>query len=193
MKKLVLAGIAVSLLSSANAQTFYISPAFENSVSTSIKNRNDEVSTSSLGIEAGNENFFLGYTSKDYSFDKRKDLDNLKHIYGGFGYTGALSDSVMFNLSLRASLAWDHDFKASQSYNLAPYGTLLFLTDNRLTIAAGGGAFVCAPKKYFFPVLMLRYSDIRENGLSGAAGFPENFVSYRFNERFALLGRVNFK
>ncbi|MGN0901963.1 MAG: hypothetical protein ACI4M9_01640 [Succinivibrio sp.] len=190
MKKLVLAGIISAAFASPCASAFYITPSFQHSTSSSINGSNDDVTTSTYGIEAGTEDFFVGYTYKNYDFDHASDLDSLKRIYGGYRYFGELTGNVDFSLGIRGSLGWRDDFDITESYTVVPFGAFIFPLQNELSLIAGGGVYFSVPKDYLFPILMLKYGSPRSLGFSGAVGFPDNFVTYRFSQALALQGQL---
>ena len=190
MKKLLIATAISSVLSLSSAQAFYITPSFSH-VSSSVKGGND-VGTSVWGLEAGGKYGSVSYSNTSYNVDKSKNIDNLHNLTIRGEYFDVIGDGLSYYVGCSYTAAWQDDFHASKNYNITPFATLTYATDDELSFTFGGGASFSKPKNSLFPILQANFKNESQEGLSFSLGFPVNKLTYRFNEYVAASTEFDF-
>lgn len=182
MKKLIFSAIVASSLTMTANASWYITPYGSSSSKTDVKGSTDNVKHSAYGIEAGNENFSLGFKTSSYDFDRSTDLNDLKLFYGDVHHTGDITDDVKYFIGSSLSFGFKDSLEANKSYDFTPRAGLIFVLDNDWSLLLGGGVALNKADNTPFALAQLIFKDEKTQGLSGKIGFPSTEVNYRFNE-----------
>lgn len=189
MKKLALA-TALALTLSTSAHAWYVTPFFD-SYDTET-NSNNDVTARTYGVDFGNELFSAGYKYKTIEIDHAEDIDDMQTLYG-FVHTGfEVSQDVQAKVLAGGSFSWQEDFDAGDCYDVLAQGSLVFDLGNGFNFEGGAGVGTNPVKTYAYPVVQLATGDPKSEGLSFKVGFPTNEATFRFNDFFALNGKVSY-
>lgn len=178
---LICALVASSLSMTANA-SWYITPYGSSSSKTDVKGSSDNVKYNAYGIEAGNEDFKLGFKTSSYDFDRATDLNDLKLFYGDIHHTGDINEDLKYFIGSSLSFGFKDGIEANKSFNLVPRAGLIFVLDYDWSLLLGGGIAINKADYNPFALAQLIFKDENTVGLSGKIGFPSTEINYRFNE-----------
>ena len=188
-KSLLALTVAAAFTSSANA-SFFLTPSFTKS-SDSDCEHGDSLSYSKVGVTLGNEYVYGGFSFRDYDFDKKKDIE-AKDIFFGGEYRSQFDNKLGYFVGGSLDFSYDEEFDISESYNVNAFGGLSYELGSGFSVIGGLGTYLTAPKNYFYPILMAKYNNANDLGLSFIVGLPTTSLNYRFSDQFALVADVKF-
>lgn len=182
MKKLVFSAIVAASVSITANASWYITPYGSSSSKTDVKGSSDNVKYSAYGIEAGNEDFTLGFKTSSYDFGQATDLNDLKLFYGDARHTGDINDDVKYFIGSSLSFGFKDGIEVNKSFNLVPRAGLIFVLNYDWSLLLGGGIAINKADNRPFALAQLNFKDEKAEGLSAKIGFPSTQLNYRFNE-----------
>lgn len=182
-KSLLALTVAATLSGSANA-AFFLTPSYTGSSA-------DELSYSKVGVTLGNEYVYGGFSFRDYDIDHAKDIE-AKDIFFGGEYRAQLDSKLGYFVGGSLDFSYDEEFDFTESYNVNAFGGLTYDLGSGLSVVGGLGTYLTAPKNFFYPVLMAKYKNSNDLGLSFIAGLPTTSLTYRFSNMFAVAADVKF-
>lgn len=188
-KSLLALTVAAAFTSSANA-SFFLTPSFTKS-SDSDCEHGDSLSYSKVGVTLGNEYVYGGFSFRDYDFDKKKDIE-AKDIFFGGEYRSQFDNKLGYFVGGSLDFSYDEEFDISESYNVNAFGGLSYELGSGFSVIGGLGTYLTALKNYFYPILMAKYNNANDLGLSFIVGLPTTSLNYRFSDQFALVADVKF-
>lgn len=189
MRKILVLAAAAALASTPAMAEFWVTPTYSHMSSADLDGTNDKAKTSSYGIVGGNDYVTLGYKKTEYSFNDSDDLD-LNLLYGDLHVSGGLTDSLGYFAGVGLTLGWEDDFNPSENYSLKPRAGLTYDFGNDWAISGGVDTNFNEVENYFQPILLVKYRQIGDYGLSAVLG-TSNHVMYRFSDLIAVEGKVN--
>lgn len=182
-KSLLALTVAAAFSGSANA-AFFLTPSFTGS-------SHDSLSYSKVGVTLGNEYVYGGFSFRDYEFDHRKDIE-AKDIFFGGEYRSQIDSKLGYFVGGSLDFSYDEEFDFTESYNINAYGGLSYDLGRNFSVVGGFGTYFTAPKNFFYPILMAKYRNANDLGLSFIAGLPTTSVTYRFSNTFAVVADAKF-
>ena len=179
-KSLLALTVAAAFSGSANA-AFFLTPSFTGS-------SHDSLSYSKVGVTLGNEYVYGGFSFRDYEFDHRKDIE-AKDIFFGGEYRSQIDSKLGYFVGGSLDFSYDEEFDFTESYNINAYGGLSYDLGRNFSVVGGFGTYFTAPKNFFYPILMAKYRNANDLGLSFIAGLQS--VNKELYEAGAIDGIKN--
>lgn len=192
MRKIcILAAVVASALAAAPSQaSFWLTPTFSTTSAADFDDFDGDVSSTSYGLMGGNEYFTLGYKGTSYDFSGPKLFDDMSLLFADLHFKDNLSAQWGYFAGVGVAFGWEDDFDATENYNFKPRAGLSYAINGDYRISGGIGANINEPDSKVYPIITLNYRNSSDYGLSYVFGFPMIDAQYRFNDLFALNGKV---
>ncbi len=132
----------------------------------------------------------FAYDHFRYDWRTRAETDaapwgSLHRVAPGLQYLQALQDS--WGVWIKAiGIAGFEDSVAARSWTAHPQVLFFNHVTDGPTLYAGAGTLYHSVDSVFYPIMGVAWTSPTGLGFSGALGFPETLIRYRFNERYAV-------
>jgi hypothetical protein len=144
-------------------------------------------------VQAENDFLTIGYEYSKYRFENfflDKDI-KFNKFFVDICYGDEFANNWGYLVGIEYAAAYETDFNGSDNYQFTPYAIATYQIDSDWKFAFGAAPTITKPDSFVDPIVNFYYRDAKDLGLSFEVGYPDDTITYRFNDKFALRGKVD--
>ena len=166
--------------------------------SAAVEGGDGEFSGTYAKAAATYRDFSLSYTRLDYSWGEIGDLPfgngvddpwEALHVLS-LGYSHRGSINADWNYFIGSAVKSSFEEELEDSYGAGAFGGFTYLFSPTLRFTIGAGVAYHHISTTVLPVVGISWNQGTPQGFSIALGYPDTYLSYRFNSQWALRSRI---